>query len=62
MSKQEENLEGEVSFSKKDIIRVLYINGFFLALFVALYLADQKWGVLSKLVQELFKNVSWLRV
>ena len=62
MSKQEENLEGEVSFSKKDIIRVLYIGGFFLALFAVLYLADQKWGVLSKLIQELFKNISWLKV
>jgi len=62
MSKQEENLEGEVSFSKKDIIRVLYIGGFFLVLFAVLYLADQKWGVLSRLVQKLFEDVSWLRV
>jgi len=55
-------LGSEISFSKKDIIRVLYISGFFLALFVALYLADQKWGVLSKLVQKLFEDVLWLKV
>jgi len=62
MSKQEENLEGEGSFSKKDIIRVLYVGGFFLALFIVLYLADQRWGVLSRLIQKLFENISWLKV
>ena len=62
MSKQEEDLEGEVSFSKKDIIRVLYIGGFFLVLFAVLYLTDQRWGVLSRLVQKLFEDVSWLKV